>query len=246
MPSDFFGGIKYIIATYSSLLIEGAKVTLIISLTATLIGCFIGLVVAVLKLIPVSKNDNLIKKIAVKSFQFFLGFYVEFIRGTPMIVQAMFIYYGSKQIGMGWSVLTASIFIVSLNTGAYVAEIMRGGIISVDQGQAEGARAIGMTHLQSMVYVVIPQALRNSLPAIGNEFVINIKDTSVLNVIALNELFLQTKTISGIHYRVPETFLITAIIYFVMTYTITRLLAYIEYRLDRVPEFIPEVGEVNE
>jgi len=246
MPSDFIGGIRYILENYSPLFIEGIKITLYISLTSTVIGCIVGLIVAVLRLLPINKKDFIVKKVLLRFFQFFLGFYVEFIRGTPMIVQAMFIYYGSKGIGMGWSVLSASIFIVSLNTGAYVAEIMRGGITSVDFGQTEGARAIGMTYIQSMIYVVIPQAFRNSLPAIGNEFVINIKDTSVLNVIALNELFLQAKTISGIHYRTSETFLITAIIYFIMTYTITRLLKYLEYRLDRVPEFSPKDGDINE
>ena len=232
MPRSFFGGVIHIIQQYWSLFLRGMGNTLYISLVATIIGCVIGLIVAVIRLFPMDENKQSFKNVALKLVKIILAIYVEFIRGTPMMVQAMFIYFGGREIGMTWNIMQASLFIVTLNTGAYAAEIMRGGIISVDSGQLEGARAIGMSHFQAMYYIVIPQAIRNALPAIGNEFVTNIKDTSVLNVIALNELFLQARTISGNTYRTSETFFVTALIYFIMTFTVTRILSYIECRYD--------------
>jgi putative lysine transport system permease protein len=119
-----------------------------------------------------------------------------------------------------------------------MAEIVRGGIVSIDKGQFEAAYAIGMSHNQTMINVVLPQAIRNILPATGNEFVINIKDTSVLNVIAVTELFFQTKSVSGINYKYFETFFIASAIYFVMTYTVTRILRYIERKIDGPENYI--------
>ena len=128
--------------------------------------------------------------------------------------------------------IAAAIFIVSINTGAYMAEIVRGGIVSVDKGQFEAAHAIGMNHIQTMINVVLPQVIRNILPATGNQFVINIKDTSVLNVISVTELYFQTKSIAGNNFRYFESFLVACIIYFIMTFTVTRILRYIERKLD--------------
>jgi putative lysine transport system permease protein len=113
-----------------------------------------------------------------------------------------------------------------------MAEIVRGGIISIDKGQFEAAHAIGMTHFQTMSCIVLPQAIRNILPALSNEFVINIKDTSVLMVIGVNELFFQSKSAAGNNFRYFEVFLVTCIIYLIMTFTITRILRYFEKRLD--------------
>lgn len=128
--------------------------------------------------------------------------------------------------------MLAAFIIVSVNTGAYMAEIVRGGILSVDQGQYEAAKAIGMNHVQTMVYVVLPQAIRNILPATGNEFIINIKDTSVLNVIGVSELFFQTATVSGINFMYFETFFIASAIYLMLTFTITRVLRLLEAKMD--------------
>jgi putative lysine transport system permease protein len=162
-----------------------------------------------------------------------LSCYIEFFRGTPMIVQAMVIFYGSAQaFDIQMNRLFAAIFIVSINTGAYMAEIVRGGIISIDKGQFEAAHAIGMNHYQTMMNIVLPQVIRNILPATGNEFVINIKDTSVLNVISVTELFFNTKSIAGNNFRYFEAFFVASIIYFVMTFTVTRILRYIERKLD--------------
>ena len=150
-----------------------------------------------------------------------------------MIVQAMVIYYGLLEFfGIDLQMLMAAFVIVSINTGAYMAEIVRGGIDSIDPGQSEAARAIGMTHMQMMLHVVLPQAIRNILPAIGNEFIINIKDTSVLNVISVTELFFMTKSIKGALFRTYEPFMICAAIYLFLTFTTSRLLRMIERKMD--------------
>ena len=164
--------------------LTGAWITLYISIIGTIIGTLIGMFIGFVKTIPLPEKGP--KRILLKIAVIILNCYTEFFRGTPMIVQAMVIYYGTAlMFGINLDVTFAAIFIVSINTGAYMSEIVRGGIISIDQGQFEASQAIGMTHWQTMRYVVFPQVLRNILPAVGNEFVINIKDTSVLNVISV-------------------------------------------------------------
>ena len=197
--------------------LRGAGMTLLISIIGTLIGTLIGLIVGVIRTIPTPERGA--KKIILKTVNTILSVYIEFFRGTPMIVQAMVIYYGSAAaLGIDIDRIVAALFIVSINTGAYMSEIVRGGIVSIDKGQFEAAQAIGMNHFQTMINVVLPQVIRNILPATGNEFVINIKDTSVLNVISVSELYFQTKTVAGNNFRYFETFFITCIIYFVMTF----------------------------
>lgn len=211
--------------------------TLLISIIGTLIGTLIGLLVGVIRTIPVPERG--IKKVFLKIINIILSIYIEFFRGTPMIVQAMVIYYGSAQfLGIDINKIVAALFIVSINTGAYMSEIVRGGIVSVDKGQFEAAQAIGMTHSQTMINVVLPQVIRNILPATGNEFVINIKDTSVLNVISVSELFFQTKSIAGNNFRYFESFFVACFIYFIMTYTVTRILRAIERKLDGPDNYI--------
>lgn len=150
-----------------------------------------------------------------------------------MIVQAMVIYYGSAlAFGFDMNVMLAAVIVVSINTGAYMAEIVRGGIISVDKGQFEAAKAIGMNHYQTMMNVVLPQVIRNILPATGNQFVINIKDTSVLNVISVSELYFVTKSVAGNNFRYFESFFVACMIYFVMTFMVSQILRYFERKLD--------------
>lgn len=211
--------------------LRGAGMTLLISLVGTIIGTIIGLLVGVIRTIPVPENGS--KKRILKVTNVILSIYIEFFRGTPMIVQAMVIYYGSAlAFGFDMDRVAAAIFIVSINTGAYMSEIVRGGIVSIDKGQFEAAHAIGMNHFQTMINVVLPQAIRNILPATGNEFVINIKDTSVLNVISVSELFFQTKSIAGNNFRYFESFFVASILYLIMTFTVTRILRMIERKLD--------------
>lgn len=238
LPSTFFGWVGFILKEYGPLFLNGVGVTLAVALTGTIIGFVLGLLVAILRTIPVNPAAPWYRRAPLKALSWLLGVYIEVFRGTPMIVQAMVIYYGSMQAGLRMPVLTAAIMIVSINTGAYMAEIIRGGIISVDKGQKEAGHAIGMTHWQSMIYVVLPQAVRNIMPSIGNEFIVNIKDSSVLNVISVNELFFMSKSAAGTYLRYFEVFFITACIYLVLTFTVTRLLRLLERKMDGKTNYV--------
>ncbi|NLJ95782.1 MAG: amino acid ABC transporter permease [Clostridiales bacterium] len=226
-----------VIVDYWPMFLRGAGVTLYISIIGTIIGAMIGLIIGTIRTIPTS--DNSLKRGFLRIVNGILTAYVEIFRGTPMIVQSMVIYYGSLLVfNIDMDKMFAGIFIVSINTGAYTAEIVRGGIISIDKGQFEAAHAIGMNHGKTMLYVVLPQVIRNILPAIGNEFVINIKDTSVLNVISVTELYYQTSSVTGNTFRFFEPFLVASIVYLVMTVTVTRILRFIEKKMDGPENFI--------
>jgi len=230
---SFFDWVCQILISYWPMLLRGAGITLLISMVGTVIGFVIGLIAGVIRTIPIKNQKNPLMVIFLKLVNILITIYVEVFRGTPMMVQAMVIYYGTAMLfGIKLNSILAGIFIVSINTGAYMAEIVRGGIISIDNGQFEAAHAIGMNHWQTMRFIILPQAIRNILPATGNEFVINIKDTSVLNVISVVELYFQTKTVAGNNFRYFEAFLITCVIYFIMTFTVTRILRLIERKLD--------------
>lgn len=217
--------------------LRGAGMTLLISMIGTIIGLFIGLIVGIIRTIPIPERG--VKKTILKIINKLLSIYIEFFRGTPMIVQSMVIFYGTAQVfGIQMDRIFAGILIVSINTGAYMSEIVRGGIISIDNGQFEAAQAIGMNHMQTMINVVLPQVIRNILPATGNEFVINVKDTSVLNVISVTELFFQTKSIAGATFKFFEPYFVASIIYLIMTIAITRVLRSIERRMDGPAAFI--------
>ena len=227
--TGFWGDVREIWDLYGSQFLVGARNTLIIALISTVIGSTIGLGIAIYRSIPVDKKRNPIAYLFYKLFDLLIMVYIEIFRGTPMMVQSMLIFYGSKLFfDIDMSPLFAALLIVSVNTGAYISEVFRGGIMGIDKGQSEAAKAIGMSHFQSMTTVILPQAIRNTLPALGNEFVINIKDTSVLNVIAVTELFFVTRSAAGSTYMTFQSFLIASVIYFVMTFVTTRLLRLIE------------------
>ena len=229
--TSFFGQVTKILKDNWPQFLRGAGLTLLISITGTIAGLIIGLLIGVYRTAPTAKNKVL--AMLQTLFSWFLNIYIEIFRGTPMIVQSMVIYYGTAHaFGVSIDRTIAAIFIVSINTGAYMSEIVRGGIFAVDKGQFEAATALGMTHNQTMRKVVLPQVVRNILPATGNEFVINIKDTSVLNVISVVELYFSGNTIATQTYQYFQTFTIIAVIYFVLTFTVTRILRYVERRFD--------------
>ena len=233
LPSDFFGRILFILQKYGVSFLNGAGKTMAIALVGTLIGCIIGFAVGIVQTIQVDKKDNPVKRGVLGLIKLILNIYVEVFRGTPMMVQAMFIYYGSSVLfGFNMSQTFAAYFIISINTGAYMAETVRGGILSIDPGQTEGAKAIGMNHIQTMVNVIMPQALRNIMPQIGNNLIINIKDSSVLSVIGVVELFYATKGVAGAYYTYFEAFTITMVIYFILTFTCSRILRHWEKKMD--------------
>jgi putative lysine transport system permease protein len=211
--------------------LRGAGVTLLIALVGTIFGAIIGLLIGVIRTIPVPERG--VKRTLLKVINAILSIYIEVFRGTPMIVQAMVIFYGAAlAFGLDMDRIVAAILIVSINTGAYMAEFVRGGIVSIDKGQYEAAQAIGMNHFQTMYNVVLPQVIRNIIPATGNQFIINIKDTSVLNVISVTELYFQTKSVAGNNFRYFESFFVASAIYLFLTLTSTIILRYFERKLD--------------
>ena len=194
------------------------------------------LLCGILNTIPCAKNDPLPKRILLKILRVIIRIYVEVFRGTPMMLQAVFIFYALPYFTDNAlrfdNIWAASILIVSINTGAYMAESVRGGIISIDPGQTEGAKAIGMNHWQTMLHVIMPQALRNIIPQIGNTFIINIKDTSVLSVISITDLFFVHKSVVGALYTYFESAAIVMVIYLTMTLFASYLLRLWEKALD--------------
>ena len=232
-PKTFFTEVKEIWSKYSSLFLKGVVNTLFIAILSTILGFIIGLLVAIIRRIDVNKRTNPIGFYFHKFVNVLLSIYVEIFRGTPMMVQSVIIFYGLKQyFDIDLSTMFAAILIVSINTGAYLSEVVRGGISAVDSGQFEACKAIGLTNWQAMTNIILPQTIKTILPSLGNEFVINIKDTSVLNVISVTELFFMSKSVAGSTYQYFPTYLITAVIYLVLTFTITRLLLVFERRLN--------------
>ncbi|HEM3624471.1 TPA: ABC transporter substrate-binding protein/permease [Streptococcus suis] len=228
---NFFSQVWKIIVNNWQQLLRGTGMTLLISILGTIIGTIIGLLIGVFRTAP--KAANKVLAIGQKLLGWIINVYIEVFRGTPMIVQSMVIYYGTAQaFGLNLDRTLAAIFIVSINTGAYMSEIVRGGIFAVDKGQFEAATALGFTHNQTMRKIVLPQVVRNILPATGNEFVINIKDTSVLNVISVVELYFSGNTVATQTYQYFQTFTVIAIIYFILTFTVTRILRIVEKRFD--------------
>lgn len=232
MPETFFGWVVFILQKYGSFFLKGTGVTLAIAIISTVLGFGIGLLVAVLRSVQLPLTAGRMRRSLHTLLRWLLGAYIEVFRGTPMIVQAMVIYYGAPRLNIEMNAFVAGVLTVSINTGAYMAEVVRGGISSVDKGQAEAAHSIGMSHWQTMFSVVLPQAIRNIMPSIGNEFIINIKDSSVLNVISVSELYFSSKSAAGAYFRYFEVYFITACIYLVLTLSITRILRAVEKRMD--------------
>ena len=210
-PTTFFGWIIFLIQQYHGYYLQGLLTTLETSLAGTICGCFLGFLVGIIQATDIRAQDNMIKKILLGIPWVIAKIYVTIFRGTPMIVQAMVIYYGSVSY-----------------TGAYMSETVRGGINSIDVGQIEGAKALGMGYVPMMIYIILPQTFKIIAPQIGNTFVANIKDTSVLNVIAVTELFYITKVAAGTYFRMFEAYTITALIYLTLTLLFNGLLKLIE------------------
>ena len=242
--TSFFGWVAFLLQKYGMLFLRGTGMTLLVALTGTAFGFIIGLLVAIVRATsPMPAHGHrtaaaAVRSALLKAVQLLLAAYIQVFRGTPMIVQAVVIYYGAQYAGVYMDTTFAAMFIISINTGAYMAEIIRGGIISVDKGQFEAAHAIGMTHWQTMTTVVLPQAIRNILPSVGNELIVNIKDSSVLNVISVSELFFQAKSAAGAYYRYFEVYFIIAVIYLILTLTVSRILRFIEQKMDGPDNYV--------
>lgn len=210
---------------YLPYFVDGAKMTLIISLITVICGSLLG------SLLFFMKTSNLhIGK--VKPLKVIASIYIEIIRGTPMLLQIMIVFVGSDIVfGLNLKAIVAAIIAISLNSAAYVSEIVRAGIEAVDKGQMEAARSLGMGKTQAMILVVVPQAIRNILPAIGNEFVTIIKESSMASVIGVGELMFAAKVVTGATYIALTPLIASAMFYFVMTFSLGRFMNYIERRL---------------
>ena len=235
---EFLSDAYNLLTEHYEFLLRGVGYTMLIALVGTIAGLLIGLATGIIRTCPLSKNGFI--RFLQRVINGLITIYVEIFRGTPMMVQAMVIYWGYAFAtgGQTLPLIPSGILIVSINTGAYMAEIVRGGIISIDNGQFEGAYAVGMTHWQTMLHIILPQVLRNILPSVANEFVINIKDTSVLNVIGVTELYYFAGIIKRESFQTFQTYLVVCVIYFILTFSVTRLLRLIEKKLQITDSFV--------
>lgn len=214
MTVDFLSMVKY-----TPLFISGLIMTLKLTFLAVTIGVLMGLFI------------SLMKMSSIKPIKLVASSYIEVIRGTPLLVQLLLIYNGLMQFGMNIPAFTAGVSALAINSSAYVAEIIRAGIQAVDPGQNEAARSLGMTHAMAMRYVIIPQAIKNILPALGNEFIVMLKESAIVSVIGFADLTRQADIIQSVTYRYFEPYIVIAAIYFIMTLTFSKLLSLFERRL---------------
>lgn len=208
------------LSKYYMFFIDGVKFTLMLAFFTVLLGTVFGTLLALMR---ISK---------IKILKFIAACYVEFIRGTPLMVQLFIIYFALPDlIGFNLSEVPSAIMALAINSAAYVAEIIRAGIQAVDKGQMEASRSLGLTYGKSMIYVIIPQAIKNILPALGNEFVTVIKESSVVSVIGIKELMYNADVVESKIYRAFEPLLVAALIYFVMTFSLSKLMGWFERRM---------------
>ncbi|MHB8172071.1 MAG: amino acid ABC transporter permease [Thermincolia bacterium] len=209
-----------IIIDYIPVLLFAAGITLEITVVSVFLGTIIGLVIALGRL---SQN---------KPIRWLSAVYVDFIRGTPLLVQIFIIYFGIPMlIGVRIDPFVAAVVSCSINSGAYIAEIFRAGIQSIDKGQMEAARSLGMSRWQAMRFIILPQAFKRVIPPLGNEFIAMMKDTSLLSVIGYEELTRKAQLIVAVNYHAFELYTAIALIYLVMTLAISRWVSYMERRL---------------
>lgn len=241
----FFSTMVYIVTKNFKTFYTGIFHTLELAFFGTIIGFIVAMLLVFARISKADKRDSEFMQALKLTGNTFASFYVTIVRGTPMMVQGLIIYYAGfrlvrtifptmsvSQLNGVYSVFLASAITVSLNTAAYITEILRGSVESIDKGQVEAARSLGLSNWQTMYKVIFPQAIRNSIPAICNEFIINIKDTSVLNAVGMTELMFMTTTVAGTYYVYLETYMITAVVYLVLTIYMQALMNYISKRMD--------------
>jgi len=226
--SNVFEWLVFLLIKYSKMFMEGTLVTLYVATLGTLIGIILGLIVGLVQDAATGENEGILRNILVCIGKIVSKIYVELFRGTPMIVQGMIIYYGLRQAGVEITSITAGLLVMFLNTGAYMSETVRSGISAIDSGQREGALAMGLSGIGAMIFVTLPQAIRNIIPEMCNTFLTNLKMTSVLNVIGVSELFYMAKTAGGTYYKYFEAYLAIAVIYFVLCFVFGRIIALLE------------------
>lgn len=215
---------------YYMFFLEGAKITILLAIITIIFGVMFGVLLALMRI----SGNPILKAISAT--------YIEFIRGTPIMVQLFIVYYGLSNMGIkfpeipilgsNFSDLMAGAIALSINSAAYVAEIVRAGIQAVDKGQMEAARSLGLNYSISMRNVILPQAIKNILPALGNEFIAIIKESSIVSIIGIHELMYNTDTVRGNTFKPFEPLIITAVVYFVITFTLSTAVRAFERRLE--------------
>ena len=233
-----------ILSKYVSSIVLGVETTLLVSLTGTFFGLILGLLVGGIRAVKLDYTAGPVVRFFKKLLDIIINIYITVFRGTPMMVQALFLYYALLHV-FNWTALQAAIFVISVNTGAYMAEIVRSGIQAVDVGQTEAARSLGMSNAQTMMNVVLPQAIKNAFPAIGNELIVNIKDSSVLMVISITELMFQTKSFAGSTFHFTEAYFIEAMIYLLLTSIASLVLNIIERKMNRTAYVTVPMSDTN-
>ena len=241
----FFGGMVDLVIRYHALYLQGLMYTVLLAVAGTLIGLCIAFILVIMKIQVLTRYGSRLKRILQTVSKRFAEIYVSVFRGTPMMVQAMLFYYGLARAGVRMPVLVAGLVVVSLNTASYLTEILRSGLQGLDKGQKEAAESLGMSTRQVYQKILFPQAFRNMIPAIGNELIVNLKDTAVLSVIGATELFYMGRSVAGAQYRYTESFMITALIYLGVVMLAVYGLRKLSGFLDREPSHIlkSESGE---
>lgn len=242
-PNDFLASAIYM--TYNSwpVFVHGILTTVGLATFGTLIAFFLAILLVFLRVQATDRQDNDFVRFIKSLGRGFAKFYSTIVRGTPMMIQAGLIYFSvfgilratgasANEISEIWSTFTAGLVIISLNSTAYMMEVLRGGIEAVDRGQMEAARSLGLSQWQAMRKVIFPQGLKNAIPALSNELVVNIKDSSVLSVIGVFELMFATTTVAGIYFRQQQIYFVAALIYLCLTMLASHLLSMLSHRLE--------------
>ena len=241
-PTDFLASTIYMVSKSSPIFVTGITTTIELALFGTLIAFVLALLMVFLRIQQIDRSDNDFVRFLKTVGAGFAKTYSTIIRGTPMMIQGMIIYFAGfgvlhgtgmtvSEIGSIWSTFVAGLVTISLNSTAYMMEVLRGGIEAVDAGQTEAARSLGLSQWQAMIKVVFPQGVKNSVPALSNELVINIKDSSVLSVIGVFDLMFATTTVAGIYFKQMEIYVVAAVCYLCLTMVATWLLNKLSARL---------------
>ncbi len=236
----------FLLTNYQSLLIEGVINTLLISTLGTIAGIVLGILLAIMRNQEVHYKDSKLIALCKRIVNMSASIYIDIVRGTPMLVQAAVFFYGFAYGGINLEPFFAGFVVVSFNTAAYICEIIRSGINGLDKGQLQAARSLGLSHFAAMRFVVMPQALKNTIPALMNELIVNVKDTSVLSMIGVTELFNMTRAAASETYMTFPAYILAAIIYLILTKTLTILFTYILIRIDKQESSLPQSQTVPE
>ena len=255
-PTDFLSSIVYMLDKSYAIIVQGVLTTVGLSIFGTLIAFVLAILLVFLRIQTIDRSDN----DAVRFFKTlgvaFAKVYSTVVRGTPMMVQGMLIYFAGfgllknsgmtvSEIGAIWSTFVAGLVTISLNSTAYLMEVLRGGIEAVDPGQNEAARSLGLSQWQAMIKVVFPQGIKNAIPALSNELVVNIKDSSVLSVIGVFDLMFATKTVVGIYFKQIEMYAVAAVVYLCLTMVASWLLGKFAKRLSVEPKPLTSVSDMT-